>query len=189
MGRIAVTEDVEGLRAEINISEDGLDKFSPGDDVVMEDAPKAEEIEENEEKGEEEEEDAVSPPPAPGHKGKCIATLIEVQDAFDAINTLRYSQPIHLQGAFLSVSYIDCDGSLNDDTRQMPGSYHHSVQRWTHSGWYNMEDPLSVLRDNPLRCEHQPHEGTPSRRDGPHEPPRKHHLRLSRPPRRPYHRR
>lgn len=30
--------------------------------------------------------------------GKFLATLVEVQDAFEYLNTLRYSQPMHLQG-------------------------------------------------------------------------------------------
>ncbi|KAF5333487.1 hypothetical protein D9611_002645 [Ephemerocybe angulata] len=82
MGRIAVTEDVEGLRAEINIGEEPTEK-AEGEDVEMEDKP---------------EEEARPETPVPGPKGKCVATLIEVQDSFDSINTLRYSQPIHLQG-------------------------------------------------------------------------------------------
>ncbi|KAF6762080.1 cleavage and polyadenylation specificity factor subunit [Ephemerocybe angulata] len=81
MGRIAVTEDVEGLRAEINIGEEP--EKAEGEDVEMEDKP---------------EEEARQETPVPGPKGKCVATLIEVQDSFDSINTLRYSQPIHLQG-------------------------------------------------------------------------------------------
>ena len=30
--------------------------------------------------------------------GKYVANLQEVHDAFDSVNTLRYSQPTHLQG-------------------------------------------------------------------------------------------
>jgi len=87
MGRIAVTEDVEGLRGEIDV----------GDEV-----PAAKTAERNEDVDMEEEnaaEEQQKSPPLTGRDGKCVATLIEVQDAFDSINTLRYSQPIHLQGA------------------------------------------------------------------------------------------
>jgi len=72
MGRVAVTEDVEGIRDE----EDVGDEPSSEDTVV----------------------DTQTPPPNENSKRKCIATIIEVQDAFGAINTLRYSQPTHLQG-------------------------------------------------------------------------------------------
>lgn len=75
MGRIAVTEDVEGLRDEEDF----------GDEITT--------INEDEER---------SQPSSSNNdpKGKCIPTLIEVQDAFNSMNTLRYSQPTHLQGKF-----------------------------------------------------------------------------------------
>ena len=38
--------------------------------------------------------------PAKGQKRKFVATIHEVNEAFDSVNTLRYSQPTHLQGAF-----------------------------------------------------------------------------------------
>ncbi|EAU84389.1 cleavage and polyadenylation specificity factor subunit [Coprinopsis cinerea okayama7 len=81
MGRIAVTEDIEGIRGEIEVDIE---------EPVEEDAQKQDgglEVEEQEK--------AL---PTMGAKGMCVATLIEVHNAFDSINTLRYSQPIHLQG-------------------------------------------------------------------------------------------
>lgn len=33
---------------------------------------------------------------------KYIATPLEIQEAFESINTLRYSQPTHLQGSLFS---------------------------------------------------------------------------------------
>ena len=39
-------------------------------------------------------------PPAKEQKRKFVATIHEVNEAFDSVNTLRYSQPTHLQGAF-----------------------------------------------------------------------------------------
>jgi len=53
MGRIAIIEEVEGLRDEQDI----------GDNAPMK-----------------------------------VATIQEVHEAFDSVNTLRYSQPTHLQG-------------------------------------------------------------------------------------------
>ncbi|KAJ7094593.1 beta-lactamase-like protein [Mycena belliarum] len=81
MGRIATTEDIEGIRDEEDIgdgdeapSPDGDAAMSPGDDF---------------------------PSPLVNRdklKGKYVATLNEVQEAFDSVNTLRYSQPTRLQG-------------------------------------------------------------------------------------------
>ena len=42
--------------------------------------------------------------PAKERKRKFVATIHEVNEAFDSVNTLRYSQPTHLQGAFPSPS-------------------------------------------------------------------------------------
>ncbi|TFK71797.1 hypothetical protein BDN72DRAFT_764406 [Pluteus cervinus] len=77
MGRIAVTEDVEGIRDEEDAG-----------DVVEESAPQLED--------ENDTSSIISPKSAA--KGKYIATMVEVHDAFAFINTLRYSQPTHLQG-------------------------------------------------------------------------------------------
>jgi len=84
MGRIATTEDVEGIRDE-------------------------EDVEEKVEKGREDEGDAMdtedfdSPERKAGKgNGKYVATLQEVHEAFDSVNTLRYSQPTHLQGSYNS---------------------------------------------------------------------------------------
>lgn len=76
MGRIAVTEDVEGIREE---------------EEVIDEPSESQSVEENAESGDE-------PLSAQDSKRKFIATVIEVQDAFDSCNTLRYSQPTHLQG-------------------------------------------------------------------------------------------
>ncbi|KIM46373.1 hypothetical protein M413DRAFT_17042 [Hebeloma cylindrosporum] len=81
MGRIAVTEDVEGHRDEEEFGEAPTEP-QPNDTVD----------------GEQPREPSGSPPPVRDIHGKCIATVIEVQDAFDSLNTLRYSQPTHLQG-------------------------------------------------------------------------------------------
>ena len=84
MGKIAVTEDVDGIRGEIDVGEE-TEQQETEEGVQMEDEPK---------------EDSQKSVTSTGPKGKCIPTVIEVQDAFEAMNTLRYSQPIHLQGVF-----------------------------------------------------------------------------------------
>ncbi|KAH7931204.1 hypothetical protein BV22DRAFT_1190509 [Leucogyrophana mollusca] len=78
MARIATTEDVEGIRDEQQI------------EVVEEEIAQRESSDGNENET----------PPSRGTKvvGKYVATVQEVHEAYDAINTLRYSQPTHLQG-------------------------------------------------------------------------------------------
>lgn len=77
MGKMAVLEDIEGLREEEEV-----------DDKPVK--PSADEEDNGEPPSE-------LPPTSPS-SGKYITTVIEVQDAFDSLNTLRYSQPTHLQG-------------------------------------------------------------------------------------------
>jgi cleavage and polyadenylation specificity factor subunit 2 len=43
--------------------------------------------------------EAEAKPPTKEPKRKFVATIHEVSEAFDSVNTLRYSQPTHLQGA------------------------------------------------------------------------------------------
>jgi cleavage and polyadenylation specificity factor subunit 2 len=82
MGRIAVAEDVEGVRDERDVGDDtrkkdpNLDGFPDVD--MMSEGPN-----QNTAKS----------------KGIYVATTQEVHDAFDSVNTLRYSQPTHLQGS------------------------------------------------------------------------------------------
>jgi cleavage and polyadenylation specificity factor subunit 2 len=87
MGRIAVTEDVEGLRDEEDFGDETTDKF----------------INENED-----EDESRRSPSNKNPNDKCIPTVIEVQDAFNSMNTLRYSQPTHLQGR---LSFHACSSS------------------------------------------------------------------------------
>ncbi|KAJ8698469.1 hypothetical protein PTI98_005175 [Pleurotus ostreatus] len=74
MARIAATEDVEGIRDEEDVG-----------DVLTEEPSTPEPLSEG-------------PRLKDKQRGKYVATLQEVQEAFDAVNTLRYSQPTHLQG-------------------------------------------------------------------------------------------
>jgi cleavage and polyadenylation specificity factor subunit 2 len=79
MGRIAIIEEVEGIRDEQDVGDD---------------SPK------NDEDGVFDDTDASKPPPStpPPDEGPRVSTVQEVHEAFDFINTLRYSQPTHLQG-------------------------------------------------------------------------------------------
>ncbi|KAF8639809.1 hypothetical protein AX17_001068 [Amanita inopinata Kibby_2008] len=81
MGRIAVSEDVEGIRDEEEIRDD------TGENSGQEDGAELHE------------ECTESSTAKLGFKKrKHVATLAEVHDAFEYLNTLRYSQPTHLQG-------------------------------------------------------------------------------------------
>ncbi|KAJ3739569.1 beta-lactamase-like protein [Lentinula detonsa] len=80
MARIASIEEVEGLRDEQDIG----DQFQ----ATEEDGSVRPEGEGQEE----------TVPKSITKSGKYVATLREVQDSFDSVNTLRYSQPAHLQG-------------------------------------------------------------------------------------------
>ena len=94
MGRIAATEDVEGIRDEEQVEE------TPAD-AALEDEDAMDTVEEGEQNPEETERSA-SPQPAKTKTGKYVATVQEVHDAFDTVNVLRYSQPCHLQGMYRS---------------------------------------------------------------------------------------
>jgi len=93
--RIAITEDVEGLR-----DEQEMDDSDMGGDTDDSSAPETETNPTantgDEPMGREEE----FKQPAKERKRKFVATIHEVTEAFDSVNTLRYSQPTHLQGAF-----------------------------------------------------------------------------------------
>lgn len=80
MGRIAVMEDVEGIRAEEDVGDEPERKADQDGSMELIENSRS------------------SSPSKEASTGKYVATLAEVQDAFDFINTLRYSQPTHLQG-------------------------------------------------------------------------------------------
>ncbi|KAF5388054.1 hypothetical protein D9615_000560 [Tricholomella constricta] len=89
MGRIAVSEDVEGIRDEEDVDdEDEAKSQQESGAIELAERP------------------STPPPKTEGKKGKYVATLTEVQDAFDSINTLRYSQPTHLQGKCQGLTII-----------------------------------------------------------------------------------
>lgn len=148
MGRIAVTEDVEGLRDEENFGDEVADNAVHQDEI----RDSSQELEEQD-------------PSKSNPTGKCIPTVIEVQDAFDAMNTLRYSQPTHLQGVlFLFLSFL----LLIHVRRQVPRLDNHPIQCWPLTWWHNMEDSFTVVWHHHLCSQHQPYEGTTLGRDCPY---------------------
>lgn len=87
MARIASIEEVEGLRDEQDIG----DQFQVTDGEDGSIRPEGEE---------------EKVPKSITKSGKYVATLREVQDSFDSVNTLRYSQPAHLQGVYQFFSWL-----------------------------------------------------------------------------------
>ena len=93
MARIAATEEAEGIRDEEDVGgvEEQQQQVAPDTegDVSMQDPSSSPQDSQSAE--------------SPQHqhhlpKGKYVATSQEVHDSFDAVNTLRYSQPAHLSG-------------------------------------------------------------------------------------------
>lgn len=82
MGRIATTEDIEGIREQEDVGDEG-ETLNQDTESLLDSGD-------------------GSPKPTVNLdklKGKYVATLNEVQEAFDSVNTLRYSQPTRLQGS------------------------------------------------------------------------------------------
>lgn len=81
MARIVTLEDIEGIRDEQDIDDPASEQAAPNAENSPSDT--------------EDHNMDASPTLA---SGKCVATVQEVHEAFDVMNTLRYSQPTHLQG-------------------------------------------------------------------------------------------
>jgi cleavage and polyadenylation specificity factor subunit 2 len=90
MARIAATEETDGIRDEEDVG-GAEEQAAPSDegDAHMRDPSHSTQDNQMEE-------DSLPQPHVP--KLKYVATPQEVHDSFDAINTLRYSQPAHLSG-------------------------------------------------------------------------------------------
>lgn len=90
MARIAATEEVDGIRDEEDVggAEEQATLGNDGD-VPMRDPSNSSQDGQPEE---------GSLPQPRVSQGKYVATPQEVHDSFDAVNTLRYSQPAHLSG-------------------------------------------------------------------------------------------
>ena len=91
MARIAATEEVDGIRDEEDVSGAEEQAAPPIDDGDAQMRDPSHSTQDNQM-----EED--SPPQPHVLKLKYVATPQEVHDSFDAVNTLRYSQPAHLSG-------------------------------------------------------------------------------------------
>ncbi|KIK43361.1 hypothetical protein CY34DRAFT_803861 [Suillus luteus UH-Slu-Lm8-n1] len=79
MARIATMEDVEGIRDEQEVD---VEEEETNESVAADGAESSE----------------PRSPKVKNEPKKFVATVQEVHEAFDAVNTLRYSQPTHLQG-------------------------------------------------------------------------------------------
>ena len=91
MARIAATEEAEGIRDEEDVgSADEQEKPEAGaNSEPPEDSPNV---------SQESPSELSSYPQLHSSRGKYVATPQEVHDSFNAVNTLRYSQPAHLSG-------------------------------------------------------------------------------------------
>ena len=90
LARISILEDIEGIR-----SQEAVDQ-TPAASTSESSGP-----------------DTSSKTP-----GKCVATTKEVQEAFDTVNTLRYSQPTHLQGScFKCCTHIVANHHIREVSR------------------------------------------------------------------------
>ncbi|KAN0126510.1 Beta-lactamase-like protein [Russula decolorans] len=91
MARIAATEEIDGIRDEEDVgSTEEQAAPSDGGDVHMRDPSHSTQDNQMEEDSQ--------TPQLHVPKLKYVATPQEVHDSFDAVNTLRYSQPAHLSG-------------------------------------------------------------------------------------------
>ncbi|KAI0068508.1 hypothetical protein BV25DRAFT_1791984 [Artomyces pyxidatus] len=89
MARIAATEEAEGIRDEEDVGS-ALDDQKPDGEIDQERGTSMDEQEDGQ--------PDMEPKPPSSKTGKYVASPQEVHDAFDSINTLRYSQPTHLSG-------------------------------------------------------------------------------------------
>lgn len=111
MGKIAAIEDVEGIRDEQDIRDEPL--------------PEVEHTEMRPEESSDEYKEAA--PSLQIKSGRYISTLVEVQDAFEYLNTLRYSQPTHLQGTYFVLGLHVGNQHSNFDNRKVSRHHHHTL--------------------------------------------------------------
>ena len=150
MARIAATEEAEGIRDEEdvgNAEEEATSKTEDGES--SQGASNA---------SQEGQPDSYPQPRL--SKGKYVATPQEVHDSFDAVNTLRYSQPAHLSGK--SEKTLPPADLIILFRRTVSRLDRNSIQCWPYFRRYNMENSLSIRRDNCLRSELESHAGASS---------------------------
>lgn len=151
MARIAATEEVDGIRDEEDVGS-AEEQTTPSNEV---DAPMRDPSNSSQD-GQPEE---FSLPQLHVPEGKYIATPQEVHDSFDAVNTLRYSQPAHLSGEDKALAPLHL---MPFFPRTVSGFDNNPIQCWTYIRRYNMEDSLSSCWDDCLRSEYEPHARAPS---------------------------
>lgn len=83
MARITTLEDIEGIRDEQDIDDADEESTPPNEDISHEAVDGH---------------DQTNVKTSTSYSAKHVATVQEVHEAYDAVNTLRYSQPTHLQG-------------------------------------------------------------------------------------------
>ena len=90
MARIAATEEADSIRDEEDVggAEEQAVPSNEGDAHMRDPSHSTQDNQMEED----------SPPQPDVPKLKYVATPQEVHDSFDAVNTLRYSQPAHLSG-------------------------------------------------------------------------------------------
>ena len=116
MARIAVAEDVEGLRDEQEMDDSDMGGDANDPSVLETETNRAMNTDDEPTEGE-----GGATPPAKEPKRKFVATIHEVNEAFDSLNTLRYSQPTHLQGAFLLLSTVTHTTQCGDNIGKCQG--------------------------------------------------------------------
>lgn len=90
MARIVTLEDVEGLRDEQDIDDSDQHHDEPSEHLNLAETQSALD----------KDKDPTS------SSGKFVAAVQEVHEAYDSVNTLRYSQPTHLQGKCQGITII-----------------------------------------------------------------------------------
>jgi cleavage and polyadenylation specificity factor subunit 2 len=98
VGRLGCLEEAVGWRNEVDV--DGLHGLKEKDkDVNGDEQNEEKDKEQGDGLGREQEEEVL--------KGPFVCTAEEINEAFDHIKAVRYSQPIHLSGKSLVICIID----------------------------------------------------------------------------------
>lgn len=81
-------------------------------------------------------------------------SLESIDEAFEKITSLRYSQPYALSGKKMHIVSMDVPGVSHTwivVVRQMSGHHHYRLCCSTHDWWYHMEDQTGHRRDRLCR--------------------------------------
>jgi len=127
-------EDIEGIRDEQEV------------DIVENESADAEEADGMESR----------PPRLKKEPKKFVATVQDVNEAFDAVNNLRYSQPTHLQGKSRPAAIMSEIFKFLT-SRKVSRPDHHAIFSWAHIGWNNLEDKVAFCGNHRLCREPESH--------------------------------